>query len=645
MNYLQNVIQEMSKFIDGFEVREQQLTMMEHTYTAMKEKKKAAIEAPTGTGKSFGYLLPYVAVKLEKPDFRITINTHTIALQAQLQQDIKMANAVYLSLLKTLKKPAIPLNVVTLKGNGNYFCEYRFEEAKEDNLSFSVVDDIEAYLRKELPRDKQHMDMELSPTSWERVRVDGCLKRKCPFKQKCTYFQHYSKIDTFDIVIANHALFFFRYFYSDKFWEGFHFHVFDEGHKLERGILDASTYSLSFRNIESWIYQGGKMAERLNASSQEVEVWREKHMSHPIYEESRELFERLTQYFKPPNTAATVDVMRIPPMDIKVWIRKLYDWQKDLYNDMMDNVLSFITDKKENEEFQRARTAWVGNLMLLKEYGSLSNHPNNIGVIWAELEKRRAVLKATPSSIDHIPSPFQTGLLFTSGTISQDKSCKPFAKRMNVKLDIDVVLSTPFPLKDQTLVYLSRDLNPKTQLWTEQLKKEIMTLLQAGKQKTFVLFTSTSLMKDTYESLMGEIYNLDSDKPLELWIQEERNYDNVISSFKNPDVRSILFGTLTYFEGVDLKGDALSQVILTRLPYSAPHPIQQILERKSGYGQWEATVRFEQAFGRLIRTSSDSGTFSVLDNRVSYLKHFLHLFEREGIPMTERIEDVFKFYR
>ncbi|PGK51272.1 hypothetical protein CN918_26135 [Priestia megaterium] len=645
MNYLQDVIQEMSKFIDGFEVREQQLTMMEHTYTAMKERKKAAIEAPTGTGKSFGYLLPYVAVKLEKPDFRITINTHTIALQSQLQQDIQMANKVYLSLLKTLKRPSIPLNVVTLKGNGNYFCEYRFEEAKEDNLSFSVVDDIETFLRKELPRDKQHMDMEFSATSWDRVRVDGCLKRKCPFKDKCTYFQHYSKIDTFDIVIANHALFFFRYFYSDKFWEGFQFHVFDEGHKLERGILDASTYSLGFRNIESWIYQGGKMAERLNASSQEVEAWREKYMSHPIYEESRALFERLTQYFKPPNTAATVDVMRIPPLEIKTWVRKLYDWQKDLYNDMMDNVLGFITDKKENEEFQRARTSWVGNLMILREYGSLSNHPQNIGVIWAELDKRRAVLKATPSSIDHIPSPFQTGLLFTSGTISQDESCIPFARRMNVKLDIDIVLSTPFPLKDQTLVYLSRDLNPKTQLWSEQLKKEIMTLLQAGKQKTFVLFTSTTLMKNTYDALMADIYNLDDERPLELWIQEDRNYDHVISSFKNPDVRSILFGTLTYFEGVDLKGDALSQVILTRLPYSAPHPIQEILERKSGYGQWEATVRFEQAFGRLIRTSSDSGTFSVLDNRVSYLKHFLHLFEREGIPTTERIEDVFQFYR
>ena len=649
MSRLQDVIEEMKKFITGFEVRKEQFMMMEAVYDSMKHNKKAAVHAPTGTGKSLGYLLPYVAVKLENPKFRMTINTHTLALQAQLQKDIDLANKVYLSLLEKYGRPTFRLNTVILKGNSHYFCEKRFQEAKSDNLPFNLVEEVEQKLKFRPVLIRDEMNVEMSDTNWNRLKVDGCIKRACPFKENCTYFQQYSKIDTYDIVIANHALFFFRFLYSDRFWEGFDFHVFDESHKLEKGMLDAATYELSYRHIENWVYHGAKIAERLGANVNDVESWKMKHMESETVVACKTMFDMMTNAFKEPNTASVVEELGVPKLSVQRMVRALYDWQKIMYQDMVDNVLDFVQDKDENEDFQKARTSWAMNLLALKEFGNLSNHNDEIALIWCELKGKgngkRAVVKATPNSIDYIPSPFGAGFLFTSGTIAQNGSCQPIARRLNTTIDIDLVLSTPFPLAKRTGVFISEDINPKMKNWKPTLEEAIYQHIRAGNQKVFVLFTSAKLMQDMYQRLLPRLYDLQGEKPMETWMQEDGNYNDVIDSFKNLDVRSVLFGTLTYFEGVDLKGDALTQVILTRLPYSPPHPIQSILEKKAGYGQWEALTRYEQAYGRIMRTSTDYGMFSVLDSRVSYLKEFRQIFENDNIPITNRIEDVYKFYQ
>jgi len=654
VSYLQQVLDEMKKEIKGFEVRPQQFTMMEETLKAMRDGKKAAIEAPTGTGKSFGYLLPFVAQKLESPEFRITINTYTIALQAQLQKDIEVAKRVYNRIAKRNGMMKTDLHTVILKGNSNYFCEYRYDQIRDEDLTLSLTDEIDNILNEDGVRDKQRFGTLMSPKNWELVQVDGCLKRDCPFRKECTYFQHYSQISSFDIVVANHALFFARFLYSDRFWEPFDFHIFDESHKLERGLLDASTYALSMRIIDGWLFQGVRFAEAMKAPASDIEAWRQMWQNDETYLESKKWFADFQDFFKADKqkktntTSAHLDTMKVDPTDIKWWVKRLHEWQKKMYDNMVKDVLEFVPNKDEDKEYQKAQKTWVMNLLNLKSFSDLSNKDDK-GELWVDIEYNQPHLKVTPQHIGMIPTPFDRGVLLTSGTISQNGSCQALSKRLNVKLDSDIVLPTPFPLKDQTLVYFDTDINPKAGAfkWKDQMQQKIEQLLQAGEQKTFVLFTSDKVMREMYDRLLPFMYNLSGTKPLQTWLQEKGNvnYNDVIASFRDESVRSILFGTYTYFEGIDLKGKALTQVILTRLPYSPLHPIQDILEKNSGYGHWEAHVRFEQAFGRLVRTATDYGTFSVLDNRVSYLQGFKEIFERDGIPTTTRIEDIFQFYQ
>jgi ATP-dependent DNA helicase DinG len=311
----------------------------------------------------------------------------------------------------------------------------------------------------------------------------------------------------------------------------------------------------------------------------------------------------------------------------------------------------------------------------LYEFHELLTHPS--GLLWAEKTAQQGIeIKVSPSSMDYFTDPlFAPGAVFTSGTLAQLGSCRPFAERLRLDVDTarEAVLSTPFPLAERTRVYVSKGTDPKSSSYEADLEREILALLDAGEKKTFVLFSSLKLMNSLYMRIERQLRkrwpdqllvdgnlkrpvtprrkaspSLDADEaqqPIRLWLQDKYNKDKVIQSFENPNERSILFGSLSFFEGIDLRGEALTQVILTRLPFAHfEHPIQQILNQHANYSEWEAVLRLEQAYGRIMRGMKDYGTFAVLDRRIVQHPAFMKWFEQEQIPVVTEVDEVATFY-
>lgn len=646
MDRLMEVLDFLKKELPFFEARDEQLEMMKSVYHSMLNNEKVAVHAPTGTGKSLGYLIPFLAVKLDKPEFKLTVSTFTISLQEQLVRDIDMIKKIYekIKFKHAFDQPALKHTV--LKGKSNYFCEDRFVNSSEIfpvNVYEMVHNRLFEMHSEQTPLDRQHFQIPIRNDQWSEISVESCKKEECPFHKQCTFYKDYF-IQKSDIVIVNHSLFFNRHFFVEDAWDDYHFHVFDEAHKLEKVILSSSTFEISPKKLEAWVLQGANLAYRYKLESPLIEAW----MKNYLYSNSTVLkFKKGMANFatKISGYSYSIGVELAKKKNFIKMVDEIVEWQKEMFEQFKSEVAHF-QDLKEDDKLKEEINFWGMNLLELAEFNSSLNKENTL--LWSEkADDGTFVLKVTPKNIHEIPSLFEEskGILLTSGTLAINGSCSAFANRLNITLADERILPTPFDLKENTLCYISRHVNPKSKSYFDDLENEIFSLLKAGEMKTFILFTSVDAMNKMHERLASKI-RLTSREKVEVWLQDKNNYQDVVASFENESVRSVLFGTLTYFEGIDLKGEKLTQIILTRLPFSVPdHPIQELLEHNKGYSQWEAFIRFEQAFGRLIRTTNDYGTFSVLDNRYYNFSVFSHIFNSQGIRVTNNIEDISDFYK
>ena len=639
MDRLQQVIDEAARLMPDFSVRDEQHTMMKHVYDMMITGKKGAIHAPTGTGKTLGYLLPYLAVKLDDPTYRIVINTHTINLQEQLERDMPLVNSIFQSLTSAVK----PLIVNVLKGKTNYFCEQRFHEAAS-TLPHSLLEDVSNRLytlkKESQTLDRQSFNLSMRNEQWNELQVENCKGEACSFHRSCSFYKsHFSDYE--DIVITNHVMFFKRHLYVENAWNDYSFFIFDESHKLEKVMLSASTLSLSASQVENWVLHGAKMSFRHGLNQEHVNNWITSYLyQNPIINAFKRglsmLSEQMGRY------AIDFSKLDFNKENVLKMLVALESWQNEMFDTYKRDIAGYDSEEEVKKELMEDVNFWGAQLMELRAF--IHAFQDEEHVFWLDKEYEMS-FQLTPKSLLHIPTPFTKGVLFTSGTLVEEESTNAFTNRLGVNSEVDLVLPTPFDLRKNTLVFASPRTNPKNSRYEQDLERDIMKLLAMGELKTFVLFTSKDAMTRMYQKLQSRIVALAQGQPIDVLVQEKSNYHDVIDSFQDLSRRSVLFGTLSYFEGIDLKGKALTQLILTRLPFSVPdQPVQEILDTHSNYSRWEAMVRFEQAFGRLIRTVDDYGTFSVLDSRIYQFRYFFELFEKEGIPTTNIIEEIGDYY-
>jgi ATP-dependent DNA helicase DinG len=632
----------------NFEFRDSQLKMAQAVSDSLGNKSHIIIEAPTGIGKSFAYLVPAIIYAKEN-NKKAIISTHTINLQEQLiGKDIPF-------LKKTLP---FEFKAALLKGKNNYLCPKRLKKAMDssDNLferdEKLFLDKIYSWSKNTTDGTLSDVGFKVDSNVWSSICAETgiCSNKTCGgIEDTVCFFQKAKhKIAAADVIILNHHLFFTLYDGSRKDKpEGYlyknDFLVFDEAHTVEAVAAEHIVPSISREMIKYHLLRlyndRKKKGALLNFPALHVlpVVQNLLEMNQVFfYELKRKIFKKTKEKY---NKLA----------------ERIYN-KNILTNLLNDEISKLIVCLRELRQF--CKTELEENelndfIIRFGEFNRLINDfiemKGNDLIYWVELssQKEDANVKLCASPIDisgylrqNIFRADNTSIL-TSATITIDNNFDYFKSRLGAEAAEGIKLPTQFDYYRQVKIYIPNDplLIPQketSRIYSDKLAGWISHFLKLTKGKALVLFTNAYLMRETGK-LLREMHSGDG---IEILIQGENLSRNILLKNFQSDVNSVLLGLDSFWLGVDVPGESLSNLIITRLPFYVPdHPLIQarmeFIEQNGGnsfmdYQLPEAILKFRQGVGRLIRHKSDNGIIVILDNRIiakQYGKHFLNSIE------------------
>lgn len=648
-----------NKKLPGFEVREGQVAMLQDVLSAYENEEIALIEAGTGTGKSLAYLLPALYWALEKGEPTV-IATHTIALQEQLiQKDIPF-------LLKTLD---LDLKVVLVKGMQNYVCLRKLHDSAKE-----LPESLFSWVKRTKEGSKSDLPVLPSTDLWEQIGAEGdsCSHVKCPFYKDCFYFKARYKAASAHLIVANHHLLFADLALREE-TENFSDIcvlppysrlILDEAHHIEdvatdyfaskvsrfgltrylgRLISDKSTgkiLSLHKKLFEAYPESGGDQ-DLLNLI--EITLPLEKRN---IVDQIQGTFDLINQFVRDDKRTGE-EKLRFREQHLRhpFWVELVQPAVKDLIDQgkhFLQSVLLIENHVKQDPALQSKCEGVVADikgickrldvfLEALKDFVFSALEPSKVRWIEEEGHLITADLEIAPhlskALFEKIPT-----VLLCSATLSTNRSFSFIRTRLGIKEAIEKIYDSPFDFEKQAMLSVPIDLpDPGSPAFIGSAAKSILDAIQVSRGGTFVLFTSYSMLKSCEQILAGRF----TEKRFSLFCQGDEGRSALLAKFRRTK-RAVLFGTDSFWEGVDVAGDALRCVILVKLPFKVPSdPLFQarseMIAEQGGspffdYSLPHAIVKFKQGFGRLIRNKGDRGCVVCLDPRLvkkSYGKQFL----------------------
>ncbi|MGQ0794032.1 MAG: helicase C-terminal domain-containing protein [Deltaproteobacteria bacterium] len=684
----------------SYELRSEQIQMMEAVADAFNEDGISLIEAGTGTGKTLAYLIPALKWAIRNKE-RVVISTNTINLQEQLiEKDIP--------LLKSALGEDFKFSLV--KGMGNYLCILRSETVQDglfDIAEEGEVDSLKPILEwAKFTQDGSLADLGFTPSdeAWDKVSAESesCIRARCPYYSKCFFYKARREMASAQLLIVNHHLLF-----SDLSIKGASDHsdsgilppykrvIFDEGHH----IADAATSHFGMRATKFAVIRALRRLKRRGGRGEAKGLI--------FYVAS--LATKLKKYFR---KGILNNVLRKVEETLSPEIDRLEEYSRDAFDELYlfgsascegqngggGEEASFrVTDSvREREGWERVDKKFSILRIKLKELGDdikaftdvLSDYEaetevariiaeftgvaNKLGfwadvisffldanddgyVRWVEarIGKGAAIfsgigispLDIAPHLKDKLYAKSKT-VVMTSATMSVRGSFKFIKSTLGIEDSarlVERIIPSPFDYKKQAMVAVPDDMpEPTSRDFVSALPAMVLRAARASGGNALVLFTSYSLLESVAAKIGDELALLG----MPLLKQGASPRARLLDRFRAED-KSVLFATDSFWEGVDVPGDALRLVVITRLPFRVP--TEPVLEarvenmEKEGVNSFldytvpTAVLKFKQGFGRLIRTRSDRGAVLILDRRViskSYGKYFL-----DSLPDCARMRD------
>ncbi|MBU0759663.1 MAG: helicase [Candidatus Omnitrophica bacterium] len=652
MDYIGSVFDNdgpIARVMPNYEAREEQVKMAEAISEAIIDSDTLIVEAGTGVGKSFSYLVPVAAFVLETQGVAI-ISTNTITLQEQI---------IYKDIPFLEKALELDFKAVLVKGRHNYLClrrlnssNFRQKDLFADEYEMRQFTAIMAWSYK--TADGSLYDMEEEPDSkvWDMVSVDAesCLGKKCPCYKRCFFQKAREKIRDARVLVVNHHLFFSNLAIQEeqkKLLPECDVLVFDEAHSIENVAtehLGSSVTNTGIRYLMDMFFNLKKQKGFLLAlGDQDSMEWVE-----VIRKRSDTFFKEIREYFEERKLGGEADSLRI---------RSACFVANSLEAPLSKLVESLLNAKKiaKNKEDEVEITSFIKKINSLKDsLDIILNQAIKDYVYWIECSRRprnsKVSINAAPINVGNILKETlfsrRRPVIFTSATLCVGNgSFQYLRKRLGIEEAKELELGSPFDYEKQVRMYIAKNMPLPGRIaeYAAAVSEKTKKYIELTNGNAFVLFTSYSLMNMVYEELEAFLAR----KGFNVLKQGSGlGRSRMLSSFKK-EKGSVLFGVDSFWQGIDIQGQALSNVIITKLPFAVPdHPVIEAraeeIQKRGGdafleYNLPEAVLRFKQGFGRLVRSRSDTGIIAVLDSRIinkSYGRQFL-----SSVPKCEIIID------
>jgi ATP-dependent DNA helicase DinG len=609
-----------SRAMPGFSVRPQQLMVSHAVNDAMRHRNGIAlIEAGTGVGKTLAYLIP--AMERARPDRKIVISTHTLALQSQLaERDVPLVQ----SLWKT------PPTAAVVKGRGNYLCLQDYEAAQGDiwNVGDAQFTQIGRWGKSSETGDVSELDFTYPGWMDIRANADTCKGQECRFFDRCFYYKMRRAAQDASLLLVNHALFFSDLVVRQsgepdaKLLPDYEFVIFDEAHHLETAAAAAFGIAFSSARLPILMEKVRRVARSLDVNKDRLRA---------IETASEGLFAPFGQSPRPEFFVEEVLGGSDALNDARVHVSAIGMLLDGIATDLLKQDSGGIPALKDRIDGLRRQCVRAKEDLTLLFLGENANF-----VRWGAQTRsaRRGIqvtLNWTPISVAPIlaqalwKDPRAVGAALISATLSTDGGFGYYRERLGVPkadpLVTETIVGSPFDYPHHCLLYIPRHLPPPSEDpgYAYQTCEEMIQLIELSQGGAFLLFTSHRALNNAYDRLTQ------SDLPYPLLRQGEMPNARLIETFK-AEQNAVLFGTQSFWEGVDVPGGALRLVIIDRIPFAVPDsPLHKarVDEITRAGGDWfgdfalpQAQLKLKQGFGRLIRTAEDRGVVAILDTRL-----------------------------
>jgi ATP-dependent DNA helicase DinG len=601
----------------GFEPRAGQLAMAQLVERGIMEGMHTIVEAGTGVGKSLAYLVP--AVRSGK---KVVLSTGTIALQEQLvQKDVPLVQAAL----------GVPLRVTLLKGRAHYLCRQKLERSRANRLlaPSQSVQRIWDWAQRTESGDRAELGFVPPGREWEELDADAddCVGEYCEHFRNCFFFGKRDEAKYADLVVVNHALFFLDLAVGGGLLPPYDVAVLDEAHQCERWATDALTAVLSGATI-------GRMLRKLRRHYELPTLF-----DAEFDEGVRRLDSALARVSGDRYPLSANDEAWPPLQDLRATLYRLENWL------FANSPTALRRSAEDPAEAQRRRD--LALRLVLANVSVIDRAEAGVPETISWVERSDVDGRYCVNCAPHDVADFLRATLFsrtqsvvlTSATLATDRSFEFLRRTLGVDDAQELVARSPFDYARQARLFVApAAMNPKSSQFARRAAPIVEECLDRTGGRAFVLFTSYARMREVH-ALVSERLAF----PVKL--QGDLPRSTLLDWFRRTP-SAVLFATATFWEGIDVVGDALSCVIIDRLPFPSPNdPLVmarvRALEARGldGFEHYmipAATVRLKQGFGRLIRSSSDRGLVALLDGRAASTRYGATILS--ALPPATRID-------